>query len=245
VLAHAGDRKHGTFAAGAAPDDVVVAAHAALVDVNGMNAEDWAIEARDVALKALGTTDIALAKIYLGPGGGTVISTLGAARNGFDTDQDGTIESIAGEGGAEQAYREAQLMATYSLVPGAPPPPPTPTPTATPLPTATATPVPPTATAVPPTATAVPPTATAVPPTATAVPPTPTATPVPPTATPIPLPTPTSTPLPQPAGPTGGLPSVGDDSVPVVAQLALLAAALLLGVGGALMIRGRRARKAG
>ena len=76
VLTHAGDRKHGPFAASGAPEDLVVTAHAALVDVNGMNAEDWATEARDTALKVIGTTDLALAKIFLGPGGLTVISAL-------------------------------------------------------------------------------------------------------------------------------------------------------------------------
>ena len=192
VLAHAANRKHGPFAAGAAPDDIVVTTHAALVDVNGMNAADWAMLARDTALKVVGTTDITLAKIFLGPGGDTVMSALEAARNGFDANRDGTIGSIAGEGGAAQAYREAQLMATYTLVPGAPPAVATPTPA--PVPTV------------------------------------------------VPTPAPTATPPPT-AGP--GLPGVGDNSVPVAAQLALLAAVVLLGAGGALMIRGRRARKAG
>ena len=73
----------------------------------------------------------------------------------IDKDASGTIDSVLGEGGAAQAYVEAQLMATYNLQVG-PPPTPTPTPTT----------VPPTATAVPPT-----PTATAAPPTATPIPP--------------------------------------------------------------------------
>jgi hypothetical protein len=191
VLAHAADRKHATFAGGAAPDDAVINDHAALVEVNGLNAADRAIEARDAALAVIASGDLTLAKIYLGPGGATVISALQAARNGFDKNGNGTIESVVDEGGAAQAYREAQLMATYTLVPGVAP---TPVPTAVP------------------------------------------STPVP-TATPVPPPV-----AAQPTAP--GLPGVGDSSVPVAAQLGLLAAVVLLGAGGALMIRGRRARKA-
>ena len=194
VLAHAADRRHGPFAAAGAPDDVVINAHAVLVDVNGANAADWATQARDAALKVIAANDLALAKIFLGPGGGTVISSLQAARDGFDANANGAIESVAGEGGAKQAYREAQLMATYTLVPGAPPAVATPEPTAVPTPAPTATPVPPATTLQP---------------------------------------------------PGLGLPSVGDKSVPVGVQVALMAAAVLLAAGGALMIRGRRAGKRG
>ena len=115
VLAHAVDREHGPFAAGAAADDVVVVDGAALVDITGKNAEDWATLGRDIALTVLDQTNITLAKLFLGPGANTVISALEAARDGYDTDGDGTIESIAGEGGADQAFVEAQRMATYTL----------------------------------------------------------------------------------------------------------------------------------
>ena len=118
ALNHAADRKHAGFAAGSAADDAVILAGSTLVDTTGKNAADWATAARDQALTVLATTNVALAKIFLGPGGNTVISSLEAARNGFDADTDGTIESIAGEGGAEQAYVEAQKMATYTLTPG-------------------------------------------------------------------------------------------------------------------------------
>jgi len=173
VLAHAANRKHGPFASGAAAGDAVIVAGALLVDVTGKNAADWATLARDIALNdVLATDNIALAKIFLGPGANSVISTLEAARNGFDADDDGTIESIAGEGGAEQAYVQAQLMATFTLLPG---PPPTPA-------------------------------------GAGAV------------------------------GPSIGLPSVGDASVPPLAQFGLIAAIVLLGAGGALIFRERRSR---
>ena len=120
ALTHAINRKHGPFAATAAPDDEEVVANAALVDIAGKNAEDWAALARDTAVNSvLPQTNIALAKIFLGPGGNTVISLLEAARNGLDANGDGTIASIAGEGGANQAYVDAQRMATYTLVAGA------------------------------------------------------------------------------------------------------------------------------
>ena len=173
VLAHAANRKHGPFASGAAAEDAVIVVGALLVDTTGKNAADWATLARDIALNdVLPTDNIDLAKIFLGPGGGSVVSTLEAARNGFDADDDGTIEAIAGEGGAEQAYVQAQLMATFTLLPGPPPAP------------------------------------------ATA----------------------------GSGGPSIGLPSVGDTSVPRLAQFGLIVAIVLLGTGGALLVRGRRTR---
>ena len=111
ILNHAQDRKHALFAAGAAPADPVITTHALNVDITGRNAEERAIQARDSALDALVETDIDLARLLLGP----VIGLLGLARHGVDSDGDGVIESIVGEGGAEQAYVEAQLMATYSV----------------------------------------------------------------------------------------------------------------------------------
>ena len=105
VLAHAADRKHAGFAAGAADDDAVIGTHGQLVNQYGKNAADWATLARDTALSdVLTQSNAALAKLFLGPGAGTVLGQLETARNGFGAD-----------GGAEQAYTEAQLMATYSF----------------------------------------------------------------------------------------------------------------------------------
>jgi len=207
VLGHAADRKHAAFAFGQALDDEVIELHSLAVDVNGKNAEDLAIQAVKEALFAMKETDLSLAKLSVAG----IIGFLGNALNGVDADASGTKDSVPGEGGAAQAYVEAQLMATYVLQVGVPP---------TPVPP---TPVPPTATPVPPTATPVPPTATPVPPTATPVPPT--ATPVPPTATP------TATPI-----PPG---SVGDTAIPQLAQLALLLSLVFL-VGGGLVVLSRR-----
>jgi hypothetical protein len=141
ILTHAANRTHAGFASSGLPEASNVAAHGALVDEYVMNVSDWATFARDQAIKALGTTQVSLAKIFVGPGADSVITLLGSALNGSD---------IEGPGAA-QAYVEAQRMATYTFQ--VVPPTPTPTPTPTPGPTATPfpTPVPPTPTPVPPT----------------------------------------------------------------------------------------------
>jgi hypothetical protein len=111
VLFHAADRKHAGFAVGTTPDEADVVAHGALVDEYGANAAEWATDAVNQALKILDTTSLAVAGIFLGPGGNTVISFLDAALNG---------NSLSGDGGAKQAYTEGQLMATYTLKAGGP-----------------------------------------------------------------------------------------------------------------------------
>lgn len=181
IIAHAQNSKHGPFAAAAVPDDTVIGEHAALVEASGANVENWSNTARDIALNILGTSDLGLAKIFVGPGGDTVVSTLMAARSGFDGDGDGTVGSGTGEGGADQAYVEAQLMATFTLEPGSP----------------------------------------------VQLEPT-----TPPKASASGL---------QPTAP--GLPGVGDPSVPLMAQLALVVAVVLLGTGGIFMVMGRRSKK--
>ena len=102
VLVHAADRKHGPFAADASGGDAVVVSHAALVDEYGGNAETWANEAKASASDVLGQSSLTIAKTLVN----TVAGRLEAARNGI---------SATGEGGAEQAYVEAQMMAEYRL----------------------------------------------------------------------------------------------------------------------------------
>ena len=235
ALTHAADSKAAAMATGVtAEEESTMAMHAAQALISAGNAEGWAMKARDAALMALTQDDIVLARIFIGQADGTgdsgnsVVSFLHVAENGFDRSGNREIEpDDATEGGAMQAYRDAQLAATLSAIQGMLPPLPTPTPTPTPTPVPTATPTP-----------------TPVP---TATPtPVPTATPTPvPTATPTPVPTatpsPTPTPLPQPTAP--GLPGVGDESVPLVAQIGLLAAIVLLAFGGVSMIRIRRSQK--
>ncbi len=151
VLAHAQDRKHAGFAADAV-SDATISEHAALVEEYGANAENWAIEARDEAMDLLDVSDVSVVQVLINQ----VLGPLDAARNGI---------SATGEGGAEQAYVEGQLMATY-MVPGR---------------------------------------------------------------------------APVEEGPV--LPTVGDTTVPMLAQVALITSLLLLTAGGFLLIRDRRSRK--
>ncbi len=179
VLSHAVDRKHAGFAAGGLSETSNVVIHSALVDEFGMNAHTWAGNARDQALAALGTSNLSLAKIFLfggtdPAGANTVVTLLDAARNGSD---------VTGEGGAAQAYVEAQLMATYTFQVGPPAGAPDPTPTPTPQPTAT--------------------------------------------------------PVPDDIGPPV---SVGDTTIPLIAQIGLALSLVILAGGGVLVLRGRRSR---
>ncbi len=160
--------------------------HAALAATTAANAERYAMLALDAAQSALDQDDVDLARLFVGPGGSTVVSLLDAATNGFDANGDMEIE--AGEGGAMQAYRHAQQAVAWTVQPGGLP--------------ILATPTPP-----------------------------PTATPIPPTPTPEPL---------QPTAP--GLPGVGGETVSPVVLLAIVAAAALLAVGGAMSIRDRARR---
>ena len=162
---------HANLAIAGAPGDEVIAAHAALVELTGQNAEDWAGLARDsVVNKVLPEAGGALAKVWVLEAKGFLL----AARSGLDADSDGIIGAVAGEGGADQAYVEAQLMATFTLTPG------------------------------PPVA-------------GTSV-------------------------IVVGSGPGLGLPLVGDSSVPLLAQMALIVALVFLVAGGALVIRGWRSR---
>jgi hypothetical protein len=159
VLTHALDRKHSGFAAAGAPADATVNDHAALVDVTGSNASDFATMAVDSALaNVLTQSDVAIAKLMLA----NVSGLLDNALNGLDADASGTIDSVPGEGGASQAYVEGQRMATFTFSAG------------------------------------------------TVSPPTP--------------------------------PQVGDTLVPLLAQIALVAAAILLTAGGLLLYTGRSSR---
>ena len=113
VLTHADNRKHGTFAAGEAADITTVTSNAALVDMYGGNAETRALEARDVGLEIIGTSNLLLAQVFAANAAGV----LDAALNGFMAVDIDTGEDI-NEPGAVQAYAAAQAMATYILVPG-------------------------------------------------------------------------------------------------------------------------------
>lgn len=105
VMTYAQNRSYGPMAAAGAPNDAEVVAGAALVDEYGANVEMWAAQARDKALELM-ESSIAVQLIH------TVSGPLEAALNGI---------SATGEGGASQAYVEAQKMATYTLTSGEPP----------------------------------------------------------------------------------------------------------------------------
>ena len=193
VLSHANGRTHAGLAMGQAAGDEVITTFGDLVLVTGKNVEDFATQARDEALRSLNETDIVFAKLVLAGVEGLLRSSL----SGVDADGDGTIEPVAGEGGAKQAYEQAQYMAIYWLEPWAPPPPqPVAEPTATPVP-----------------------------------------------ATPVPEPTATPSPT---AEATPVSPFTGDTSAAPLAKTALLAAVLLLALGGGLLaLSARRPRTRG
>lgn len=131
------------------------------------NVDMWASAAQAQAVSALTIGDLAELKIFVGPGGNTVISLLDAALNGFDVNGDGVLnekpipepkdpefddegeltgppEPGPSERGAKRAARAAQGAATLRTTAGELPvvATPTPVPTATPAPTATPTPIP-------------------------------------------------------------------------------------------------------
>ena len=72
--------------------------HAGLAQTTVENAKMYAMMAKDSAESALDQDDIALAKIFVGPGGSTVVSLVDAALNGFDSNGNTMIEGA--EGGA-------------------------------------------------------------------------------------------------------------------------------------------------
>ena len=107
-------------AATAGSFDADVVNGASNVQTDAQNVIDLAGQARDIAEQTIGVDSIVVAKLRIGPGANSVISFLEAAKEGFDANGNGTIQSISGEGGADQAYVEAQRMATYNIEPGLP-----------------------------------------------------------------------------------------------------------------------------
>ena len=142
ILTYTEQRDQAAMAAGSAAPDSALAVSAAELILTLGRAEAWVGMARDAALMAVAEDDLAVAKLFLGPGGNSVVSLLEAARDGFDVNGDRTIASDGTEGGVKQAYRAAQVMATLSANAGGLPeivpvvvPTPLPTPEPTPMPT--------------------------------------------------------------------------------------------------------------
>ncbi len=137
VVARVRQRGETNFVLNPSFDDTLIMAHLVGLEMDGLNIENFVDEAVAEALLALDELVLDRAKVSAAGVAGFIEGAL----KGVDTDASDVIDSILGEGGAVQAYVEAQLMATYSLQVGPiPTPTPTPTPTSAP-PTATPTPV--------------------------------------------------------------------------------------------------------
>ena len=116
ILNYAADRSIATIASTAVPTDPYITGTSTLVKIDAKNTEDWTTLARDIAVtNIIAEDELIIAQIFVGPGAGTLISNLEAARDGFDSNKNTSIEAVAGEGGAKQAIRDTQLMASYRL----------------------------------------------------------------------------------------------------------------------------------
>lgn len=116
ILNYAADRSIATTASEAVPTDPYITGTSTLVKIDAKNTEDWTTLARDIAVtNIIAEDELIIAQIFVGPGAGTLISNLEAARDGFDSNKNTSIEAVAGEGGAKQAIRDTQLMASYRL----------------------------------------------------------------------------------------------------------------------------------
>ena len=145
VVARVRQREETDFVLNPSFDDTLIMAHLVGLELDGLNIESLVDKAVTEALLALDELVLDRAKVSAAG----VAGFIEVALKGVDTDASDVIDSVLGEGGAVQAYVEAQLMATYSLQVG-PIPTPIPTPTPTPSPTPTTTPTPtPTATPTP------------------------------------------------------------------------------------------------
>ena len=161
ILAHIDDMRAASQTLGDVGADRADASFASsLSAAAAANADMWANALQSQALSALNLGDLAELKIFIGPGGNTVISLIDAALNGFDANGDGVLneqplaekdpevdedgeltgppEPGPSETGAVHAARAAQLAAALRATAGELPI------VATPTPMPTATPVPPT-----------------------------------------------------------------------------------------------------
>jgi hypothetical protein len=128
VIAGVRQREETGFILNPSFDDTFIMAHLVGLEMDGLNIESLVADAVTEALLAMDELDLDRAKVSAAG----VAGFIDGALEGVDTDASDVIDSVLGEGGATQAYVEAQLMATYSLQVG---PIPIPTPTATPTPT--------------------------------------------------------------------------------------------------------------
>ena len=145
VVARVRQREETDFVLNPSFDDTLIMAHLVGLELDGLNIESLVDKAVTEALLALDELVLDRAKVSAAG----VAGFIEVALKGVDTDASDVIDSVLGEGGAVQAYVEAQLMATYSLQVGpiptpipTPTPSPSPSPSPSPTPTPTATPTP-------------------------------------------------------------------------------------------------------
>ncbi len=117
VLNYANDAiVHANLAMEAAPSNETVVAHATGVIDTATNVITWATQARDNALNATNQTVDIVVELAIQ----NTVASATRALEGRDGDDDGVIEAIANEGGAEKAYMESQDIAEFVLTPGPP-----------------------------------------------------------------------------------------------------------------------------
>ena len=117
VLNYAADSAlHAGLSASAAANDPVITGHAKEVTDSSKQVAVWATDARDKALEAMAEENLTNARFIIG----NVEARLVRSLDGFDADDDGTIERIKGEGGAKQAYWAAQDMGMFTFTTQAP-----------------------------------------------------------------------------------------------------------------------------
>jgi hypothetical protein len=99
--------EHAQFAADAAPRDETINLHAGHVKVSTQNVTTWATQARDLAVQAGRAQNIGATRGPLDQ----IVDLLAASLEGRDTNRDGRVDPVPGEGAARTAYNHAQLMA--------------------------------------------------------------------------------------------------------------------------------------
>ena len=114
VLTDVANLEHAAYAASEAPSDATVAEHAANIAATQSNITTWATAAATQIGVATSKTTAQNAKIQLT----SALGYLESALSGVDANADGTIAATLNEGGANQAYVEAQAIATYTLSEG-------------------------------------------------------------------------------------------------------------------------------
>ena len=114
IMTHVNELGFAAYAAGEDPENETLAKYASMVAADAANIEARVEAARDAAYFSLQRNDVLGARLDLIP----VSGLLNSALNGLDANVDGIIESGGEEGGAHQAYVDAQGMATYVLEEG-------------------------------------------------------------------------------------------------------------------------------